>query len=170
MRNPFVGLKTFALRRRSHDTQAPPIQPETRASARAPAYVLDPAGGEPLIFCDVPDLTVNIKVSPLTTGDSPVVMGTAELARGSNFGTHPEQDEIIYFLAGTGKVVVGDQTFPITPGTIAYIPRGVEHGFVKEGDSPVRFIWVVAPPGLEERFRTAGRPLGYDCSQEATEQ
>ena len=170
MRKLFLGLMPFALFGCSHQTHASPIQPAPAASVRAPGYVLEPAAGQPLIFCKAPDLTVNIKVSPLTTGDSPVVMGTAELAKGSNFGTHPEQDEIIYFVAGKGKVVIGDNTFPIAPGTTAYIPRGVRHGFVNEGDSPIRFVWVIAPPGLEQRFRGGGHPPGYDCSQEATKQ
>jgi mannose-6-phosphate isomerase-like protein (cupin superfamily) len=170
MRNLFLGLMTVGSLSCSQRTHTSPIQREHTSSVRAPGYVLAPAAGEPLIFCDTPDLTVNIKVSPLTTGDSPVVMGTAELAKGSNFGTHREQDEIIYFLAGRGQLVVGEKTFPIALGTTAYIPRGVRHGFVNEGDSPIRFVWVNVPPGLEERFRAGGHPPSYDCSQEATNQ
>lgn len=162
-----LGLLAVGILVASCREQAPESHPPRTAPVRHHGYVLQPAAGEPLTFCTAPELTVNIKVSPVTTGDSPIVMGTAELAMGSNFGTHPDEDEIIYFVAGKGQVVVSDTTFPIAPGTTAYIPRGVRHGFVSEGDVPIRFVWAISPPGLEERFRADGHPPGYDCSQEA---
>jgi len=73
------------------------------ASERESGYVLQPAAGEPLIFCSAP-----------------------------NFGTFPEQDEVIYFVSEQGTVVVGDNRFALAPGTTAYVPRGVRHGFVTE--------------------------------------
>lgn len=136
---------------------------KSASASRSAGYVLQPHEGEPLIFCDAPEISANIKVSPATTGDAAFAMGTAELT-GSNSGTHRTEDEIIYFLSGTGSAFVGERHVRIQPGVTMYVPRGVKHGFKNEGAEPVRFVWVVAPTGLEERFRAGGRRPGFDCS------
>ena len=144
-------------------TTLQPPDASSAAAARSSGYVLQPHEGERLIFCDSPALAVNIKVSPATTGDAPFAMGTAELS-GTNAGTHRNEDEIIYFVSGTGSAFVGDRKVRIEPGVTMYVPRGVRHGFTSEGDDPVRFVWVIAPTGLEERFRAGGHPPSFNCS------
>ncbi len=129
-------------------------------------YFLPPEEGESLIFCKSPNLKVNIKASPATTRDAPIAVGTAELTEGSNFGVHKTEDEVTYFLAGTGIATIGEKQFPIQPGVTMYVPRGVRHGFTNTGTSPIRFLWAIAPPGLEERFRSGGHPPGFDCGRE----
>jgi mannose-6-phosphate isomerase-like protein (cupin superfamily) len=129
--------------------------------------VLNPEEGERLMWCDVPELRATIKVSPATTGGkAPFAVGTAELT-GTNTGTHRENDEVIYFISGEGSAFVGDTTIRIRPGAMMYVPRGVRHGFTREGTEPVRFAWVTSPPGLEEQFRASGHPPGFDCSKRA---
>lgn len=93
----------------------------------------------------------------MTTGATQFAVGTAEL-NGSNVGTHQAEDEMIFIQEGRGRVLVGDDWFDAKPGTTMYVPRGVRHGFTSEG-APLRFVWVIAPQGLESRFRvqaTAG--------------
>ncbi|HEV2064852.1 MAG TPA: cupin domain-containing protein, partial [Thermoanaerobaculia bacterium] len=140
--------------------------PASVSTERRPGYFLAPDEGEPLIFCKSPNLRVNIKVSSATTGDAPVAVGTAELTEGSNFGVHKGEDEVTYFLSGTGTATIGEKQFPIQPGVTMYVPRGVRHGFTNTGTSPLRFVWTITPPGLEERFRSGGHPPGFDCAQE----
>lgn len=143
---------------------AEPRPVETNASTAAPSggYILEPHEGEPIIFCDKPELQVNIKVSPETTGNRGLAVGTAEL-RGSNAGTHGNENEVVYFLSGSGSAFVGETTMRIRPGVTMYVPRGVRHGFASEGDEPVRFFWAISPGGLEERFRADGRPASVGC-------
>jgi mannose-6-phosphate isomerase-like protein (cupin superfamily) len=124
--------------------------------------VLPPAAGEELIFCHAREMNVNIKVSPANTGASYVV-GTAKLFKGSNFGTHEGTDETIYFLRGTGTATIGDKVVSVEPGTTLFIPPGVRHGFTNSSDTPLEFLWVISPPGLEERFRSRGRRSVGDC-------
>jgi mannose-6-phosphate isomerase-like protein (cupin superfamily) len=135
----------------------------TAESTRSAGYVLEPSEGEPLIFCDSPNLRVNIKVSPQTTGDAPLALGTAQLM-GSNTGTHRDQDEVIYFTGGSGSAFVGDINVRIRPGVTMYVPRGVRHGFEADTAEPVTFMWAIAPPGLEKRFRESGHPPAFDCN------
>ena len=129
-------------------------------------YFLAPAEGESLIFCKAANLQVNIKASPATTGGAPFAVGTAELTEGSNFGVHKDEDEVNYFVSGTGIATIGEKRFPVEPGVTMYVPRGVHHGFTNTGTAPLRFVWTIAPPGLEQRFRTGGHQPGFDCTQE----
>jgi mannose-6-phosphate isomerase-like protein (cupin superfamily) len=131
-------------------------------------HVFQPDQGERLFFCDAPDLNANIKVDSVTTGTTQFAMGTAELD-GSNIGTHQTEDEIIYIYEGRGRVLVGEDWFEANPGTTMYVPRGVRHGFTSEG-SPLRFVRVIAPQGLESRFREAGVKDMKQCHQESKEQ
>ncbi len=43
---------------------------------------------------------------------------------------HHGEEEAFYVPGGELTYGVGDQTFPAPPGTLAYLPRNVPHGFV----------------------------------------
>lgn len=40
---------------------------------------------------------------------------------------HPNSDEVLYLLEGALDHRVGDQVYHLEPGTLIYIPAGVEH-------------------------------------------
>jgi len=47
---------------------------------------------------------------------------------------HPDADEILYILAGTGEQMVDDSTpFPVRPGHAVFIPTGAFHSTVNTG-------------------------------------
>ena len=129
-------------------------------------YLLGPDEGEPLKWCDSPELRANIKVSPASTGGkAPYAAGTADLT-GTNTGRHTDSDEVVFFYSGTGSAFVGETKSRIQPGVVMYVPKGVRHGFTSEGAEPLRFFWVNSPPGLEERFRATGHPPSFACKEE----
>ncbi len=130
-------------------------------------YVIQPSEGERLRFCDTPELTVTIKVDSVRTGATRFVMGTAELTT-QNFGRHRGEDEIIYFTKGRGRAVVGEDTVAFQPGTTMYVPANVRHGFINTGREPVKFVWFMAPRGLEQRFREGAAPPGTQCPSPVT--
>jgi mannose-6-phosphate isomerase-like protein (cupin superfamily)/ketosteroid isomerase-like protein len=143
------------------------IPPSVPAEKRV-GYVLQPDEGEPLILCKAANLRVNIKASPATTAVRDFAVGTADLLDGSNYGTHNEEDEVSFFISGEGIGTIGNNNFPIRPGTTMYVPRGVRHGFKNTGTTPLTFVWTISPAGLEERFRAGGHPPGGDCAQHVT--
>ncbi|HET7745691.1 MAG TPA: cupin domain-containing protein [Vicinamibacteria bacterium] len=136
--------------------------PTPTEGTAAPGRVFQPNEGDLLFFCDAPGLSVNIKVDSVTAGARQFAMGTAEL-HGSNTGTHAGQDEIIFIYEGRGEILLGDESFPAQPGTTMYVPRGVRHGFTSQKGSTMRFVWVIAPQGLEKRFREGGVPSLQQC-------
>lgn len=63
--------------------------------------------------------------------------------------THPDSEEVLYFLAGRGIQTVADEDREVTAGDTVYIPAGVEHSTENTGWSPLRFLAIYGPPGPE---------------------
>ena len=56
----------------------------------------------------------------------------------------------------------GDRTFAATAGSFVWLPRGVPHTFVVEGDRPARMLTLLTPGGGEGVFIEGGRPAEND--------
>ena len=107
---------------------------------------------------------MTLKVDSATAGATRFSMATGELApRTSNASSGHQHDEIIYFVRGMGQAVIGSDTVPVHTGTTLYLPQRLPHAFINPTDQATEFVWVVAPRGFEERFRTVGVPLGTPC-------
>ena len=55
---------------------------------------------------------------------------------------HAGQEEVYFFIQGTGKMVVGDETdepFAVRTGDIVLIPDGAFHRVINDGDSNLIF-------------------------------
>ena len=71
---------------------------------------------------------------------------------------HHREDETFWVLEGELTMVCGDDTFSAGPGSYAFLPRGVPHTFVVEGDRPARMLTLLTPGGGERFFVDVGRP------------
>lgn len=60
---------------------------------------------------------------------------------------HPTQDSGFFILSGTMRVKCGDLEGAAGPGGFVWLPRGVEHAFMIEGDEPCTWINVQGPTG-----------------------
>ena len=78
-------------------------------------------------------------------------------------GPTRDDDEAVYFLRGDGKAFVGSGTMDVRPGFMMFVPRGVQHGFISTGSTPLEFLWTIAPGQLAAGFRARGVPLGTPC-------
>jgi len=65
---------------------------------------------------------------------------------------HKNAEEIILVLKGHGDSVVGEDTLPMGPGDVCYIPPGVPHGFKNlSANEPCEIIFVYGgAPSLEK--------------------
>lgn len=68
---------------------------------------------------------------------------------------HAGSAEVLYFVDGEGTMRLGDREIAIHPGSFAYVPAGVTHGFRPSGARPLRAYQTYAPSGPEQRFRIA---------------
>jgi quercetin dioxygenase-like cupin family protein len=63
--------------------------------------------------------------------------------------THPDSEEILYFLSGEGVQTIADEEREVSPGDMVYIPAGVEHSTRNDSWEPLRFLAMYGPPGPE---------------------
>ena len=71
---------------------------------------------------------------------------------------HSREHEAFVLLEGSLLVRCGEETFRASPGSVTFLPRGVPHTFLVEGDEPARLISFCFPGGFEAFFAAAGRP------------
>lgn len=86
-------------------------------------------------------------VRPNTPQSDSLVFVRAQLAPGAShrFHHHPEQDEIIYVLAGEAEQWVEQEMRVLRAGDTVYIRRGVIHGTYNSSASELDFLAVLSP-------------------------
>jgi oxalate decarboxylase/phosphoglucose isomerase-like protein (cupin superfamily) len=96
------------------------------------------------------------RVSPDEQPGASMTFGDVVLypGKGHDRHEHPDADEIIYVIAGTGEQMINDVTpFPIAAGDVFYIPRGVFHSTKNIGWSTLHLVVVYNPGGAERALR-----------------
>lgn len=104
---------------------------------------------------------IDVALAPHIVGmEFPFAMGTQSVAPGGYVRehSHPDNEEALYILEGKGRAMVEGVAYPLTPGTTVFLPRGVRHMFINEGEGVLKWVWLINPNGLEDFFRLIGRP------------
>ncbi len=85
--------------------------------------------------------------NPGATGGRQLTVMDAKLnvGQGHNFHKHPEQEEVIYVLAGKIEQWIGEEKRILGPGDSVFIPAGVVHGSFTHGDSESRLLAILGP-------------------------
>ena len=65
---------------------------------------------------------------------------------------HLNEDETFHVLDGRVAFLVDGQWREVSPGTSAFMPRGVVHTFKNVGDHPSRILITATPSGFENFF------------------
>ena len=55
---------------------------------------------------------------------------------------HDDMEEVYYILSGKGRMVIGDDEFPIQAGDAFYVPFGEFHVTYNTGNQPLAMVWV----------------------------
>jgi quercetin dioxygenase-like cupin family protein len=64
--------------------------------------------------------------------------------------SHPNGEEVIYIIRGSGRVLVGSDVSPVREGMAVLFPRGVVHMLHNTGDEEMKVVCFFAPPtGLD---------------------
>lgn len=53
---------------------------------------------------------------------------------------HNDKDQIFYITDGTGKVKLGEETFNVKPGDLAYVPAGLVHQTITTGNESLSYM------------------------------
>ncbi len=72
-----------------------------------------------------------------------IMRGSLEPGSSIGLHTHETSSEIIYILAGEGKVLYDGEYIPLTAGDCHYCPKGHSHSLMNDGDGNLEFFAVV---------------------------
>ncbi len=65
----------------------------------------------------------------------------------SAWHNHPESEEIDIIVKGCGTLVDDGEHIPFNEGEWMFIPTGVYHQHINNGNEPLWLIWMYTPPG-----------------------
>jgi quercetin dioxygenase-like cupin family protein len=128
--------------------------------ARGRAVVMQPGDG-PSFWQPVPaNGHADPKLVPENTAFDALSMGYQTIAAGGRVRehSHGDQVELQICFRGSGHVNVDGARHALAPGTACFLGYDVKHEIVNDGDEELVMLWVIAPAGLEDFFRTIGRP------------
>ncbi|HEX41222.1 MAG TPA: cupin domain-containing protein [Phycisphaerales bacterium] len=78
-----------------------------------------------------------------------IKVGRVHLAAGASCGEHTtgEREEVLIFLAGSGRMLIGEQceAFEVGVGKVSYIPPKTLHDIQNTGADPLVYVFCVAP-------------------------
>jgi mannose-6-phosphate isomerase-like protein (cupin superfamily) len=122
----------------------------------AEAVVLGPGEGTAIWF---QGNRITVKATAASTGGA-FGMVESMIAPGYSppLHIHDREDETFWVLEGEVTIRCGDRTFRASAGACAFLPRGVPHTFVVEGNRPARMLGILTPGGGEAFFAAGGRP------------
>lgn len=67
--------------------------------------------------------------------------------------SHPNGEEVIYIVRGTGRVLVAGAVSPVTAGSVVLFPQGAVHMLHNTGDEEMKVVCFFAPPTNLENYR-----------------
>ena len=67
--------------------------------------------------------------------------------------SHPNGEEVIYIVRGSGRVMVEGGVTPVRAGTTVLFPRGAVHMLHNTGDEEMKVVCFFAPPTNLDNYR-----------------
>jgi mannose-6-phosphate isomerase-like protein (cupin superfamily) len=80
-----------------------------------------------------------------TTAQSQLVLMSVLPGDDIGLETH-DLDQVLVFVSGTGKSLIGGRERQIGAGDVAVVPAGTAHNFINTGSEPLKLFTVYAPP------------------------
>ena len=86
------------------------------------------------------------------SADVPYSLAVAYVEPGASTATHrlTEEDELYYFVEGSGSMRVADRTYEVAAGDMIVVPRGRSQALTNTGSERLRWLNVVSPPWCAE--------------------
>jgi len=92
--------------------------------------------------------TIKPLAAPWTLGTTKIWLATDEIEphQASDPHVHKNQEEVLFFLSGKGRVRVDSEEIEVEPGYCVFLPIGSMHEVINDDETILRFIAAVAPP------------------------
>lgn len=121
----------------------------------APAFARRPGAGSSRAYLG--HLFSFLAESGQTSGGLAIIEVTVRKGLEPPPHTHSREDETYYILDGQWSFDAGGEPFGAEPGSLVYLPRGLQHSFSIDGDN-ARALVIMTPAGLEDAFRELSEP------------
>ncbi len=84
---------------------------------------------------------------PPSTGATQLTVIDVTLApgKGHDFHKHPDQEEVLYVVAGTVEQWVDQEMRILGPGDSAYLPADMVHASFNAGDTDAKIVAILGP-------------------------
>jgi uncharacterized cupin superfamily protein len=69
-----------------------------------------------------------------------------------DYHVHQTMDETIYVMEGTVEFRVGAERFSRPAGSVAFVPRGVHHGFSNPGPNRAKVLLLFTPSRNQDQY------------------
>ena len=101
---------------------------------------------------------IAIKVSPWNIPLTGHTVFLHELPKNGTVGehAHEKEEEIFICLEGKGTITIDDKDFLFRQHDVAYIAPYSKHKIRATSDSPLKYMVIISPTGLEERLKLMG--------------
>ena len=85
-----------------------------------------------------------------------------------DYHVHDQMDETLCVVEGEIEFIVEGEKFLRPTGSVAFVPRGLHHGFTNHGPAKARVLITFTPPtGQHEYFRRLEQLFAGGCSDMA---
>jgi mannose-6-phosphate isomerase-like protein (cupin superfamily) len=86
----------------------------------------------------------------LLTGDNMQIV-VMTIPPGGEIGaeTHPDTDQVLFFVDGEAESVLDGERTRVEPGHLVFVRAGTRHNFLNTGGTPLRVATAYAPPEHE---------------------
>jgi mannose-6-phosphate isomerase-like protein (cupin superfamily) len=137
----------------------------------ASAFARDPDGGERLVFGGA---TILVRVAAEASGGAFSLFEEVPPLVDTPLHVHENEDELFYALEGEHVIQVADEEFRLSPGGLAFGPRGVPHAQRRVVPGEGRMLVLTSPGGFDGFFRELAAAheagtLGPDAYARASE-
>jgi quercetin dioxygenase-like cupin family protein len=67
--------------------------------------------------------------------------------------SHPNGEEVIYVIRGSGRVLIAGEVHAVEPGSVALFPKGAVHMLHNTGAEEMHVVCFFAPPTSLENYQ-----------------
>ena len=136
-------------------------RPETRDVNSSRVTVAAEAGVE---THHLPGRIWTLLLGPQNSPSRRMTMSRAVFPPGSAPGqhVHEREDEVVYVIAGQGRLWTPDGPIPLWPGSAFHVPARLLHGAVNDGDVDLELLCVFSPPVVPGSYDPAPMRRGDD--------
>ena len=113
------------------------------------AMLLTPNDGEKFVF---PAFTITARVLSAQTGGAFELWELEIGAASVDYHVHNRMDETLCVIEGEVEFNVQGETYTRPAGSVAFIPRGLHHGFTNHGPARARLLIFFTPSTRQDAF------------------